>query len=434
MMGFWNALEQVEQEEQGDARVNEIRKHLETGNENFKQALVYALSPDIKFGVKAFDYETTQELPDNPDFTNKFFNLLDKLANRDITGNSAREAVEQVLTFCSPLQAKWGERIVRKDLRLNVSARSVNKAVPGTIKIFTVPLATAFDELKPEELEGDWVVQPKLNGARCVAVVPPTGEIKLLSRTGKEWKNFESIRQALEKWRDQAPYDYTLYLDGEVVSIVNGKIDFNAIQQTMHAKKRLTEVGELQYIVWDGASEKEWHNPSRTYGDRLKIWRMAFGLRSPVKTIDCYPLYSLFSPDHSHLAELALRYEKLGFEGAMLRRRNKLVRLTKTKDIVKVKKFLDSEAQIVGAVEGNGRLQGTLGALECEWSNGVRFEIGSALDDKERARLWEVRQEIIGEYVNFQYFEPSKDGVPIYPTYRGIRHRDDFDLIDKAEA
>lgn len=137
-----------------------------------------------------------------------------------------------------------------------------------------------------------------------------------------------------------------------------------------------------------------------------------------------------------------------GHEGVMIRdmsSRYKKGRSTEKEGyLLKLKRFLDSEAEILGVQEkmhnGNeakinelGRtersshkanLVGTneLGALLVrDLTTGVEFSIGSGYDDEERKILWASRTSLVGEIVKYQYFPTGSKDKPRFPTFLGMR-------------
>ena len=63
---------------------------------------------------------------------------------------------------------------------------------------------------------------------------------------------------------------------------------------------------------------------------------------------------------------------------------------------------------IIGTIEGEGRLKGTLGALVVRYK-GNQINVGSGFDDCTRNRLWEDRTSLIGRIVEVKYKEITKD-------------------------
>ena len=71
---------------------------------------------------------------------------------------------------------------------------------------------------------------------------------------------------------------------------------------------------------------------------------------------------------------------------------------------------------VVDHQPGEGKHTGRLGALVCELKNGTRFKVGTGFTDAQRQKPPRV-----GSKICFGYFELSKDGVPRFPTFLGMR-------------
>ena len=63
---------------------------------------------------------------------------------------------------------------------------------------------------------------------------------------------------------------------------------------------------------------------------------------------------------------------------------------------------------IVACEEGNGRLQGTLGAFVLDYK-GNEVRVGSGFTDEQRADFWHRRDEMIGTLCEVKYKEISSD-------------------------
>ena len=118
--------------------------------------------------------------------------------------------------------------------------------------------------------------------------------------------------------------------------------------------------------------------------------------------------------DHM-LAELD-RVNKLGGEGLMLRKPGSKYERTRSTSLLKVKTFLDAEATVIGYEAGAGRHKGRVGALVARFGNGKEFKIGTGLKDRERES-----PPAVGSVVNVKYQELTKDGIPRFPVYVGLR-------------
>jgi len=115
------------------------------------------------------------------------------------------------------------------------------------------------------------------------------------------------------------------------------------------------------------------------------------------------------------LAELE-RVLKLGGEGLMLRKPESRYEFNRSSTLLKVKRFHDSEARVVAHEGGKGRHKGRLGAVVAELPGGKRFNIGTGFSDKQREN-----PPAVGSTVTFKYQELTKDGIPRFPVFVGVR-------------
>jgi DNA ligase 1 len=150
---------------------------------------------------------------------------------------------------------------------------------------------------------------------------------------------------------------------------------------------------------------------------------------------------------------------ELGNEGVVVRGPDsfyKFGRGSKSKgDLLKVKRFSDAEAEVIGAYEemhnaneattnALGRTErsshkenkigkGTLGGFyvkllkdEGTMKAGVEFKIGTGFDASERANMWTDHEFYIGKIVKFKFFEIGVKDKPRHPVFLGFRDPDDM--------
>ena len=159
----------------------------------------------------------------------------------------------------------------------------------------------------------------------------------------------------------------------------------------------------------------------------------------------------------SNMEEL-LAYEQRaledGYEGVMLRSLTGLYKhgraTESSQDLLKVKRFTDDEAIVVGFEElmhnaneaqtnelgyterssHKENLVGmdTLGALCCVTKEGVEFRIGTGFDAETRKQIWLERSTYIGKLAKYKHFEIGRKDAPRLPVFLGWR-----DTIDTGE-
>lgn len=274
------------------------------------------------------------------------------------------------------------------------------------------------------------IVSPKLDGIRCVIK-----DGMALSRTMKPIPN--------EYVQDQLGKPELNGLDGELII---GEPNIDGVYKRSHSGV-MTRAGEPDFYfhVFD-----RWNIPNIPFSERLQS--IADRILEPL-----HPL--LISVPHYIVKEekTLLRLEEhfldYGFEGLMLRHCDgpyKQGRSTlKEGWLLKLKRYLDAEARIVGFEElmrndneakiGNTGHQersshkenltpmGTLGALLVEdCKTGIDFKIGTGFSEDDRRRIWEHRENLLGHLVKYKYFPIGVDKRPRHPVFLGFRDKEDM--------
>lgn len=127
-----------------------------------------------------------------------------------------------------------------------------------------------------------------------------------------------------------------------------------------------------------------------------------------------------------HLTKLLDEIIEVGGEGLMLRKPGSSYENGRSSSLLKVKRFYDEEAKVIGYKKGDGRLAGMMGALECELTNGVKVTIGTGFNDAQRKNPPKK-----GTVITFKYQELSDAGHPRFPVF--LRKREDLTWDEVVE-
>lgn len=119
--------------------------------------------------------------------------------------------------------------VIDKDLHIGMTAKSINKAVPGFFPEFNVALANKYDS-KKHKLDDNWVIEKKYDGIRVICIFYNKDNIKFFSRKGKEIKTLDFLKPSILKLN--LP-DNTV-IDGEICSIRDGQESFSSIVSYIH--------------------------------------------------------------------------------------------------------------------------------------------------------------------------------------------------------
>lgn len=119
--------------------------------------------------------------------------------------------------------------VIDKDLHIGMTAKSINKAVPGFFPEFNVALANKYDS-KKHKLDDNWVIEKKYDGIRVICIFYTKDNINFFSRKGKEIKTLDFLKPSILKLN--LP-DNTV-IDGEICSIRDGQESFSSIVSYIH--------------------------------------------------------------------------------------------------------------------------------------------------------------------------------------------------------
>ncbi len=121
---------------------------------------------------------------------------------------------------------------------------------------------------------------------------------------------------------------------------------------------------------------------------------------------------------NDHLKQELKRIEELDGEGLIVRKPDSLYRSGRSSEILKVKSYLDTEAEVIGHVPGQGKHTGRIGSLLVVLPNGIQFKVGTGFTDKERESPPEI-----GAVITFKYYGLYASGKPKFPVFLRIRSK-----------
>jgi len=106
-----------------------------------------------------------------------------------------------------------------------------------------------------------------------------------------------------------------------------------------------------------------------------------------------------------------------GGEGLMLHHINAYYQVQRSNDLMKLKRYDDADAEVLGYVPGKGKHLGRMGSLIVRNSEGLTFKIGTGFSDAEREN-----PPNIGDIITYQYIGKTNKGIPRFASYLRIRH------------
>ena len=121
---------------------------------------------------------------------------------------------------------------------------------------------------------------------------------------------------------------------------------------------------------------------------------------------------------HEALMTLLDEVAEQGGEGLMLRRADSRYRAGRSADLLKLKRFEDAEATVVGHLPGKGKFAGMLGALLLEMPDGRRFRLGTGFTDAQRRN-----PPPLGATVTYKHHGNTSTGLPRFASFLRIHEQ-----------
>ena len=269
-------------------------------------------------------------------------------------------------------------------------------------------LAQSYEKHK-KKLMYPCYAQPKLDGIRCLA--RRQGDVvTLYSRQGKVLDLVPHINEALlEVLNDGQCADGELYTHGW---------DFQKIISAI--KKTNENTPGIQYHIYD---LPDMQDRSKTFVNRFNSFA-----RGRIGTAaDC--LVSVMTP-LIRTEEALMAYEEMccneGYEGIMARNiQSKYLFGYRSKDLLKVKRFLDAEYKIIDFTHGSS-IELECCIFICETPEGERFNVRPVGTHEERKVMYKNGASYVGKLLTVKYQELSNDNVPRFPV--GLHIREDWDM------
>ena len=302
-----------------------------TGASFTKNILLYTYHPAWQYYVTSDNIHKKKNLSGK--YYKNFFDLLNDLKDRKITGHDAIGAVNTFIEHY-PDYEELILCVIDKDLKTRAGDKIINKAIKDHIPEFSVALAEKY-ESKLVDWNDGWYVSRKIDGARCIAIVDEAGEVTFLSRTGKVFDTLGIVADGIK-----ALGLSSIVLDGELCLVdEDGNEDFQGVMKELRKKDHT--IPNPSFKIFDMVTTDEFYSKK---GKSNRPYSIRYAdLIGTMKFNQCACL-SVLAQDRikndDHFQEWVKRSSDYGWEGVMLRA-DEPYKGKRSKDLLKVKKFFD---------------------------------------------------------------------------------------------
>ena len=325
-------------------------------------------------------------------FSSVTWMILEKLSDRSLSGYEAQNVVNMHTKEMSISSAELFRRILKKDLRMGMGIKTINKALPGLVPTHDVMLAKLFEE---HRLSYPCWGSIKIDGVRGTFK-----RGKFFSRNGHEYVGLNHLQEQLSSITEDI--DGELVVPGVSFQVGSGWIrsddptpdaQFKMIElPTMKVPliERITMMDDLHFI-----------GP-----DIHKIKRQLLHSRDDVEMF-----YKIC--------------RRQGYEGAVITPYDYEYVGSRSYRWMKMKPLKTFDAPVNDIYEGKGKYEGQMGGVWVLFNNQWN-KVGSGWDDHQRKVYWQQPELIIGKMIEIHYMEETDDG--------NMRHARFFDFRPDKEV
>lgn len=249
------------------------------------------------------------------------------------------------------------------------------------------------------------VVQPKLDGNRCLIVVE-NGVPKMYTRKGDLMP--VQLPHIINDVKLNLGIIKNIVLDGELFS---DEFSFNKLNGLIKREKatpeEIAERSQIKYHLYDVVSDE---------GYEIRMIRLT---RFETSNIIIVPSTFIIATDESINSHLE-KFLAEGHEGLMIRQLGIGYENKRSWQLCKVKIFEDTEFKLVDFEEDVRG--GFVGTFIMQMPDGRTFGAGaSGQGVDERTIMWNNKADYLGQMATINFFGYSEYGIPRFPKFKGVR-------------
>ena len=387
---------------------NILKQH--ENNELFKELLKFLLDPMIVTGISKKKIEKIDISMSPSDIQLCQYdirNLFNYLKEHNTGTDNDIIMCKMFMVYDKDELNDFIKLIITKSLKLGIDVKTANKVYgKDFIPTLDVMLGTSIEKCKIPQ--GTWFsISQKLNGSRCFYY-----KGKLYTRQGKVYTGCEHIIKDIEKLNDYYNEDENAWIyDGELVLKDNSLSDSEAFQKGVGiANSDKENKKELKLVIFDTIPTDAFEEgQSRSTYQARKILLNGYARNIKELNLTNLEIVPMFyeGTNQSEIWKWLDYAEQNDMEGVMVNL-DAPYECKRTKNLIKVKKFYTLDLKVVDAIEGDGRLKGTLGALVVDYK-GNTVNVGTGFSDEQRKEFWANKNSIIDRVIEVKYKEITKN-------------------------
>ena len=414
-------------------------------NELLKKVLKYTYDNRLSYGIKKIpEYISNGMMP----FDDLAFMLLDRLNNRNITGNNAISELKSRLKTLTPNSAKVLELIIQRDLDCGVAKGLINDALgKGFIPEFPTLLCSSFKEKNLKKIKYPAIAQIKEDGERF-EVITTLNVFEIKTRNGKIFDFLgelaEEFRSMISEFKDECVFDGEFRVLNEArTGYLDRKTGNGIVNKALKGTITKEEASRIVAVCWDAIPYKHFLEGKSNipYENRFNYLTSIYNRCSNPERIRIVEYKEVNS-----LEEAMAYYDEVysrGEEGIILKNKDAIWNPyecgeMRSPDQVKIKAVLDCDLKINNYFEGEGKYKGKCGSLECVSADGNLVVCVKPRTDGLAEEIWNCPSNFINKIIAVKFnavINNKKRPDEKYSLFlpRMIEIREDKDEADTTE-
>lgn len=385
-----NKLETLKKTSSKNEKIELLKTYLD--GDLFRKVVQYALDELAHYNIGTMP-KIRNPIVDDGDLCvpreEAFFDYLNKLKSKL---GATNELKQDFADLCA--EEEWWEvaqRIVKKDLKCGVHARTVNTACPRLISIIPYQRCSGMNKLS--NIQYPAYLQRKAD-ATFGYFVNTDAAPYWLSRKGREfkWPSNDFTKSVLyDIGTHQGLTEYVLCGELQVMDenggILNRKTANGILNKALKGTMKKEEVDKIIFDVWDCIPVEYFWNTDEvcplTYEERRN--HLIANIKSNFGAISFIEEVIVESEEDARTKAKA--FVARGEEGGILKNKSALWKNNTSTHMIKFKVEEDCDLIITDVLYGDPRskYENCIGRLYCESADGkIKVSVGSGLSDTER--------------------------------------------------
>ena len=370
-----------------------VIKHITSASGNSKQTILKE-HPDIQpYLLAAYDPYTRYYITKGVEGVgvNQFdfftWKILKELSDRKLSGDEAKWIDGDHTRRMSARSSELFRMILKKDLRMGMGAKTINKVFPGLIPTHDVMLAKLFEN---NRVKYPCWGSPKIDGVRA-----KLKNGKFYSRNGHPYIGLNHLQDQLE--------GITSELDGELTVV--GR----TFQEGSGLIRSDNPTPNAQFHIIDLPTIND------NFHTRLMLMDDLHNTGPSV-----FKVKHVLLQNEGQLQQYYGACRKAGYEGAVIKPFDYEYKGSRSYSWMKMKPSETVDLHVINIYEGKGKYQDQMGGVEVMF-NGKINRVGSGWSDIQRKIFYNYPYQVIGKVIEVSYMEETDDGNMRHSRFERFR-------------